>query len=91
MDGFKKGGYFIMFFDLIKKFSSIDDCISLKVSYSNGVYGVDVLIGETEVYSFSSTDKLEIINRIDNFYNYLMDSDLFDKLLSDIEKEPLEV
>ena len=80
-----------MFFDLIKKFSSIDDCISLKVSYSNGVYGVDVLIGETEVYSFSSTDKLEIINRIDNFYNYLMDSDLFDKLLSDIEKEPLEV
>lgn len=80
-----------MLLDLIENFSKIDDAISLRLSYSNNVYCIEVMFGDMDVYSYSTTDKLELVNKINNFYNCLMDSELFDRLVKDIEKEPLEV
>lgn len=80
-----------MILDLIENFSKIDDGISLRLSYSNGVYCIEVMFGDVDVYSYSTTDKLELVNKINNFYNCLLDSELFDRLMEDIEKEPLEV
>jgi hypothetical protein len=79
-----------MLLDLIENFSKIDDAISLRLSYSNNVYCIEVMFGDMDVYSYSTTDKLELVNKINNFYNCLMDSELFDRLVKDIEKEPLE-
>ena len=78
-----------MLLDLIENFSKIDEAISLRLSYSNNVYCVEVMFGDMDVYSYSTTDKLELINKISNFYNCLMDSGLFDKLVSSIQSEPL--
>lgn len=78
-------------FDLCEKFSNIDDDITLKVSSSNGTYSVGVMFGEEEVYFFSSTDKLEVIERVNGFYRALLDSDLFDRLQKEIEEEKFEV
>lgn len=80
-----------MLLDLIENFSKIDDAISLRLSYSNNVYCIEVLFGDMDVYSYSTTDKLELVNKINNFYNCLMDSELFDRLIKDIEREPLNV
>lgn len=80
-----------MLFDLIEKFSKIDEAISLQLSYSNGVYCIEVMFGDVDIYSYSTTDRLELINKISNFYNCLLDKELFDRLVSDIETKPLEV
>ena len=80
-----------MLLDLIENFSKIDDGISLRLSYSNSVYCVEVLFNDVDFYSYSTTDKLELINKIDNFYHCLLDEELFDRLVSDIEREPLNV
>lgn len=80
-----------MLFYLAEKFSNIDDDITLKVSSSNGTYSVGVMFGEEEVYFFSSTDMLEVIERVNGFYKALLDSDLFDRLQKEIEEEKFEV
>lgn len=80
-----------MIFELSEKFSKIDDDISLKVSSSNGTYSIGVMFGEEEVYFFSSTDKIDVIERVNNFYQALLDSDLFDRLQKEIEEEKFEV
>lgn len=80
-----------MLFYLAEKFGNIDEDITLKVSSSNGTYSVGVMFGEEEVYFFSSTDMLEVIERVNNFYQALLDSDLFDRLQKEIEEEKFEV
>lgn len=75
----------------LEKFSEIDSDISLRISTSNGTYSVGVMFGEEEVYFFSSTDKLEVIERVNGFYRALLDSDLFDRLQKEIEEEKFEV
>lgn len=86
----KERGY-PMLLDLIEKFSKIDEAISLQLSFSNGVYCIEVMFGDMDVYSYSTTDKLELVNKINNFYHCLLDDELFDRLVSDIEREPLNV
>lgn len=78
-----------MLLDLIESFSEIDDGINLRLSYSNNVYCIEVMFGDIDIYSYSTTDKLELVNKINNFYNCLLDSELFDRLLEDIEREPI--
>lgn len=80
-----------MLLDLIENFSKIDEDISLNISYSNSVYTCSVYFGDMEIYSYSTTDKLELMNKINNFYNCLLDNELFDRLVSDIVGEPLNV
>lgn len=80
-----------MLFYLAEKFSNIDDDITLKVSSSNGTYSIGVMFGEEEVYFFSSTDELEVVERVNGFYRALLDSDLFDRLMDEVSNQPLEV
>lgn len=87
----KKKWRLVVLFDLIERFGKLDEGISLSVSYSNGVYCVEVMFGDVDIYSYSTTDKLELINKISNFYSCLLDNELFDRLVSDIETKPLEV
>ena len=79
-----------MLFDLCEKFSNIDDDITLKVSSDGCTNSIGVMFGDDEVYFFSSTDRLEVIERVDCFYTALLDSDLFDRLQKEIEEENFE-
>ena len=81
-----------MIFELTKKLEEIDGSLSLKVSTEGSITCIEVVsdcIGT--MYSFSSTDRLEVYNKILNYIECLKDYDKFESLLKEVMDEPLEV
>lgn len=89
----KEGGAY-MLFELVRKLKAIDDSMSIAINLSKDnvwTLSVDGMEVGEYLYSYSSTDLLEAINKIDNFIDCLTDNSKFEKLLSSILNEPLEV
>lgn len=83
-----------MLFELARKLKAIDDNLSIAINLSKDnvwTLSVDGMEVGEYLYSYSSTDLLEAINKIDNFIDCLTDNSKFEKLLSSILNEPLEV
>ena len=83
-----------MFTELLRKLRDVDEDLSLAINLSkDNVYtiSVDGMEMSGYLYSYSSTDLLEAINKIDNFIDALTDNEKFEKLLKDILEQPIEV
>lgn len=83
-----------MFTELLRKLRDVDEDLSLAINLSkDNVYtiSVDGMEMSGYLYSYSSTDLLEVINRVDNFIEALTDNEKFEKLLKDILEQPIGV
>lgn len=81
-----------MIFELTKKLEEVDGSLSLKVSTEGNITCIEVvsdIIGT--MYSFSSTDRLEVYTKILRYIDCLKDYDKFESLLREVTDEPLEV
>lgn len=81
-----------MIFELAKKLEKIDGSLSLNISTEGNITCIEVvsdIIGT--MYSFSSTDRLEVYTKVLNYIDCLKDYDKFESLLKEIMYEPLEV
>ena len=81
-----------MIFELTKKLEELDGSLSLKVSTEGNITCIEVIsdiIGT--MYSFSSTDRLEVYTKVSRYIDCLKDYDKFEELLREVTDEPLEV
>ena len=81
-----------MIFELTKKLEELDGSLSLKVSTEGSITCIEVVndvIGP--MYSFSSTDRLEVYTKVLRYIDCLKDCDKFEELLREVMKEPLGV
>lgn len=81
-----------MIFELTKKLEELDGSLSLKVSTEGNITCVEVvsdIIGT--MYSFSSTDRLEVYAKVLRYIDCLKDYDKFESLIKEVTNEPLEV
>ena len=83
-----------MLLEFVERLGKIDSNLSLRLRYGKGIVTVEVYNeGLGDIYTYSSTSKLDVYNRVDKFISCLEDKDstsLF-KLLDEILNEPLEV
>lgn len=83
-----------MIFELVRKLKAIDDNMAISINLSKDnvwTLSIDNMDMGGYLYSYSSTDCLECIEKINTFIDCLQDNDKFDKLLSEILGEPFEV
>ena len=88
-----KGGR-CMIFELVRKIRDIDDNMAISINLSKDnvwTLSIDDMDIGGYLYSYSSTDLKEAIDKIDNFIDCLQDNDKFDELLKEILGEPFEV
>ena len=88
-----KGGRW-MLFELVRKLRDVDDAMSIAINLSKDsvwTISVDGMEVGSYLYSYSSTDLLEAINKVDNFIDALTDNEKFEKLLKDILEEPIKI
>lgn len=81
-----------MLLELAKKFNKLDDSLGLFISTDGVLFTIEVRSSLVDggFYSFTSTDIVEVVDRVENFYKSLLDCDRFDKLLDEVSNEPLE-
>lgn len=83
-----------MIFELVRRLKAIDDNMAISINLSKDnvwTLSIDNMDMGGYLYSYSSTDCLECIEKINDFIDCLQDNDKFDKLLSDILNDPFEV
>jgi hypothetical protein len=81
-----------MIFELTKKLEEVDSSLSLKVSTEGNITCLEVvndIIGT--MYSFSSTDRLEVYTKVLRYIDCLEDCEKFEELLKEVMEIPLEV
>jgi hypothetical protein len=81
-----------MIFELTKKLEELDSSLSLKVSTEGNITCLEVvndIIGT--MYSFSSTDRLEVYTKVLRYIDCLEDCEKFEELLKEVMEIPLEV
>jgi hypothetical protein len=81
-----------MIFELTKKLEEVDSSLSLKVSTEGNITCIEVvndIIGT--MYSFSSTDRLEVYTKVLRYIDCLEDCEKFEELLKEVMEIPLEV
>ena len=83
-----------MLFELIRKLRDVDDELSIAINLSkDNVYtlSIDGMEKGSYMYSYSSTDLLEAINKLDNFIDCLTNTEKFEALINEILDEPFEI
>lgn len=81
-----------MIFELTKLLEKIDNSLSIKVSTEGSITCIEVesdIIGS--LYSFSSTNRLEVFDKVRNYIGCLEDCDRFEQLIKEVSTEFLEV
>jgi hypothetical protein len=81
-----------MYHELAKRLNSIDNTLSLLINTDGNRFYLGVYsYGLGEIYSYSSMDAEDSYKHVSNFIECMNNPDKFDKLIKEIEEEPLEV
>lgn len=81
-----------MIFELTKRLEEIDSDLAIQVSTEGSITSIKVvssIVGT--LYSFSSTDRLEVYSKVLRYIDCLKDCEKFEELLREVMEEPLEV
>jgi hypothetical protein len=81
-----------MIFELTKRLEKIDSDLAIQVATEGSITSIEVvssILGT--LYSFSSTDRLEVYTKVLRYIDCLEDCDKFEELLKEVMEIPLEV
>ena len=78
-----------MILELAKK---LPEGLGIGIEVRDNIYKISVVNGLLlELYSFSSTNPIEVFNRVNSYIDTLDDWDKFEEFYSDIKNNKLEV